>query len=88
MTSYPGFLRVLRPQQKSGHMIRGQAEHEIGVNQFAFVTHFFVFIQTREWRARSGAAECKCGSAFAVWNAPLPIQWSATLLAKRRHDLT
>ena len=80
-------LRCQRPERENCNMLASQAEHHVGINQFAFVADFFVFVQSRKRRAIGFTAACKGDRAFFVRDAALPFQTRPTLLAKCRHHL-
>ena len=81
-----GALGASRTQDECRHMIACEAQKQIGVYEFAFVSYLFVRVETRECAPHRGTAVREGVGALAVRDPTTPIQIAAAGLAKRRHD--
>jgi hypothetical protein len=75
----------VRPEGERGHVVGGEAEHQVGVDQLAPVAGALVVAEAGERRSGAGAAGRERPGALPVGDAPLPVQPGPAALERRHH---
>src|SRR5215472_11066606 len=88
ITENRGAARRRRPQGESDNVIASQAQHQVGIDQFALVPHLLILVQPGEGSAIRFPCTGERHRALLMRNPTLPFKACTTRLTERRNYVT